>query len=388
MFNFDRVIDRSGTDSVKWDGRADYFGRADLIPLWVADMDFAAPPAVVEALQARAAHPLYGYTCYPDALYQTLIDWLAARHGWQVERDWLIAAPGVVPTLSAAILAFTELGGGVIVQPPVYGPFTSCVQEAGRTPVLNPLKHECGRYTIDLAHLESCAAAGARLLLFCSPHNPVGRVWQPGELAGVVEIARRYDLLILSDEIHADLLYPGVRHTPLATLAPERVITALAPSKTFNIPGLGLSAIIAPEKRHRAALEAVLRQWAVSPANPFSIAGWVAAYREGAPWLDELMPYIAETQRQVAEFLQKNLPQIRVTPPEATYLLWLDCRDMGLTDEALKQFCVRRAGVGMNPGTVFGTGGSGFMRLNIGAPRARIMQALQQLATAWNERGR
>jgi cysteine-S-conjugate beta-lyase len=383
-FDFDREIPRDGSASVKYDGRQAYFGRGDVVPLWVADMDFAAPEAVTEALKARAAHPVYGYTQFPESLFEALMLWLKSRHGLEIEREWIVMCPGVVPSLHAAVLAFTQPGESVIVQPPVYFPFFSCVTNTARRLVLNPLRLEHGRYLIDLEHLERCAAAGARMLLLCSPHNPVGRVWSQSELSGVLDIAHRHGLIVLSDEIHADLVYPGQRHTALATL-PESmhaVITAVAPSKTFNIPGLGLSALIVPDAAHRSALRKAFDLLHVSASNPFSVAAFEAAYRNGEVWLDSLLQYLDGTRAAVSCFLQERLPEINLVEPEGTYLLWLDCRALGMDDGRLKQFFVHQAGVGMNPGTVFGEAGSGFMRMNIGAPRHVIINALERIAQA------
>jgi len=383
---FDKVIPRAGTSSLKYDTRNAVFGQSDVIPLWVADMDFAVPAAVQRALTERAAHPVYGYTVYPDALCESLLHWLAVRHGWTVPREWIIFCPGVVPSLHAAILAFTQPGDSVIVQPPVYAPFLSAAETTGRKTVLNPLKFADDQYRFDLEDFERCAAAGARLLLLCSPHNPVGRVWQAQELQALLQICARHDITVVSDEIHADLVYPGVRHTPLATLAQDRVkvITAVAPSKTFNIPGLGLSALIVPDAKDRAAINRAFDTLHVSASNPFSIAAFEAAYREGAPWLDALLDYLAGTRDFVREFLLQHLPQIRLIEPQGTYLLWLDCRGMAMDDHQLKQFFVQEAGVGLSPGVLFGTPGSGFMRMNIGAPRSVIRQALEQIANAAN----
>jgi cystathionine beta-lyase len=380
-FDFDRVISREGTSSVKYDARQTTFGRADVMPLWVADMDFASPECVTEALVQRAQHPVYGYTLAPESLFDALIDWLKTRHGWEIQREWIILCPGVVPSLYAAVQAFAQPGEGVIIQPPVYFPFMSSVMDTGRQLIINPLKLENGRYTFDLAHLEQSAAQGAQLLLLCSPHNPVGRVWSRQELNDLLEIARRYDLVILSDEIHADLLYPGTAHIPLAAME-SNVITAVAPSKTFNIPGLGLSALVVPNPAHRAALNKVFGQMHVSSTNPFGMAAFEAAYRGGASWLDALMAYLAETRDAVRNDLAAELPQIKLIEPEGTYLLWLDCREMGLSDQELRQFLVKQAGIGLSPGTLFGEGGSGFMRMNIGAPRALILQAMKNIAEA------
>lgn len=384
--DFDRIVARAGTASVKYDGRAAYFGTDDVIPLWVADMDFAAPEAITSALSARAAHPVYGYTLYPDSLYDALIAWMKARHGWDIEREWIIMAAGVVPSLHAAVSAFTQAGDGVIVQPPVYFPFFSAVTSQLRRLVENPLRLDVDRYRIDFEHLEQCCAQGAKLLLLCSPHNPVGRVWTRDELAEILRIARRHDLVVFADEIHHDLVYPGVRHHPLATLeGGDNLVTAVAPSKTFNIPGLGLSALVVPNPVHREALHRAFDRAHAGNHNPFSIAAFEAGYRSGAPWLDALMDYLAQTRDVVTEFAARHLHGIGVIPAEGTFLLWLDCRGLGLGDEALEHFFVHAARVGMNPGTVFGSGGSGFMRLNIGAPRPVIEMALARIAMALNQ---
>jgi len=381
-FDFDRVIPRDGTASVKYDSRAEVFGRDDVIPLWVADMDFAAPPAVSAALAARAAHPIYGYTRHPDELGDALVDWLDARHRWRVGRDWVSIAPGVVPSLHAAVAAFTQPGDGVIVQPPVYFPFFSAITRQQRRVVENPLRFVDGRYGIDFDHFEACCAGGARLLLLCSPHNPVGRVWTADELGDLLRIARRHGVIVFADEIHHDLVYPGCRHQPLAALDGEDVITAVAPSKSFNIPGLGLSAIIARDARRRSALQQAFERGACGNHNPFSVAAFVAAYRNGAAWLDALLAYLARTREYVAGFVARELTGIRVVPGEGTFLLWLDCRGLGLDDTALARLLVDGAGVGLSPGTLFGTGGSGFMRMNIAAPRALIETALARMRAA------
>ncbi|MDO9227745.1 MAG: PatB family C-S lyase [Pseudomonadota bacterium] len=382
-FDFDRIIPREGTAALKWDGRKSVFGTEDVIPLWVADMDFAVPEAVSQALAARAAHPVYGYSLFPDDVYESLIGWLRARHQWPVERDWIMMAPGVVPSLHAAVLAFAAAGEGVIVQPPVYFPFFSAVTTTGRRLVENPLIYEAGRYRIDFDHLEQCAA-DARMLILCSPHNPVGRVWSEDEQRELLRIARKHKLVVLSDEIHHDLIYPGQRHIPLATLADDGddIVTAVAPSKTFNIPGLGLSALVASKPEQREKLRRAFDLLHVSGANPFSITAFSAAYQHGAAWLDALMPYLAESRDEVATTLAREAPAIRVVAAEGTYLLWLDCRELGMSDAALNRFFIERARLGMSPGSLFGQGGGGFMRLNLGAPRSVIREATHRLVGA------
>lgn len=382
-FDFDTPIDRSGSNSLKFDARQAYFGRADVLPMWVADMDFAAPQAVTEALVKRAEHPLYGYTMYPDSLYQAMIDWCVRRYDWSVKQSDIIMCPGVVPSLHAVIEALTAPAEKVVVQPPVYFPFFSAVTQTGRELVLNPLQLEEGEYVLDLEHLETCFKQGARLLLFCSPHNPVGRVWRQDELQALLDLAERYQVTIISDDIHADLIYPGQRHLPLADMTDSvNIITAIAPSKTFNIPGLGLSTLVVPDKQQRKQINQVFESWHVSAANPFSITAFEAAYQYGDSWLNALMRYLHNTMQSVSDIVSTELPQITLIQPQGTYLLWLDCREMQLDDQALRRFFIDKAGVGMNPGYVFGESGSGFMRMNIGTPQKQVEQAMQQIVSA------
>ncbi|MDM8178584.1 MULTISPECIES: MalY/PatB family protein [Marinobacter] len=386
---FDQPVERENTCSVKFDARKAVFGKDDVIPLWVADMDFPAPEAVTRALEERARHPVYGYTLFPESLYQSVIDWFEHRHGWVIEREWLMMAPGVVPSLHAAALAFAGEGEGVIIQPPVYPPFFSAIRKTGRAVIENPLEQVDGRYQMNLEHLEACAARGdARVLLLCSPHNPVGRVWSESELREVLAIARRHNLVVLSDEIHCDLTYPDKpAHHVLAKLADEEqaLITTVAPSKSFNMPGLGLSALVVKNPEHRKLLKDVFDTMHMNQCNPFSIAGFEAGYRQGGPWLDELMIYLQGNRDRVMDYIRQHLPDIRVTEPEGTYLLWLDCRGLGMSDAELKRFFVQEAGIGMNPGITFGEPGSGFMRMNIGCPRRVLETALEQIRQALTE---
>ncbi|SFL90255.1 MalY/PatB family protein [Marinobacter zhejiangensis] len=383
--NFDQVIERERTGAVKYDAREAVFGTEEVIPLWVADMDFPAPEAVTQALVERARHPVYGYTLFRDSLYESVIDWFRERHGWSIERDWLMMVPGVVPSLHAAALAFAGEGEGIIIQPPVYPPFYSAIRKTGRRVVENPLQLRGGGYEMDLEHLERCAADGAKVLFLCSPHNPVGRVWRRDELEAVLGICRRHGLIVLADEIHADLVYPDRHsHTVLASLteAHDNLITAVAPSKTFNVPGMGLSVLVASNPAHREALMAPFDRLHLLPCNPFSAAALEAGYRQGGPWLDQLLAYLTGNRDFVCDYLARHLPQLSVTQAEGTYLLWIDCRALGMSDVELKRFFVQQARVGLSPGASFGSGGSGFMRLNLGTSRAVLKQALDQLNEA------
>jgi cystathionine beta-lyase len=386
-FDFDQLVNRDHSNSLKYDGRQAMFGRDDVIPLWVADMDFASPPAVTDALLQRAHHPIYGYSSFPESTYQALIDWLERRHGWRIERDWLVLCPGVVPSLNAAVMAFTMPEDAVIVQPPVYFPFFSAVTDSGRSLIQNPLRLENNQYHIDFEHLEACAAR-AKMLLLCSPHNPVGRVWRKDELERLLAIAEKYQLIVFADEIHADLVYPPARHQVLEPLSHHRknIITALAPSKTFNVPGLNLSALIIPDATQRQALTKVFERMHVSAANPFSMVAFEAAYQHGDAWLDALLSYLQQTRDYVVSYVSEHLHQVHAIVPEGTYLVWLDCRELGWNDAALKQFFIQQAGVGLSPGRLFGEAGSGFMRMNIAAPRSLITTALQRMAAALQAR--
>ena len=383
--DFDEIIDRTQSQTVKYDARKAVFGTEDVMPLWVADMDFATPECVTAALTQRAQHPIYGYSLYPESLFESLQAWFQHRHGWTIDRQAIVMCSGVVPSIYAVILALTEVGDKVIVQPPIYPPFFTAVTDTERELVLNPLKLVGEEYQFDLDHLEQCAKEGGKLLALCSPHNPVGRVWRQEELQAILSIARQYQLIIIADEIHADLIYPEQQHIPLATLIDLAdditVITTVSPSKTFNIPGLGLSSLIVNDRQHRQAINKVFASWHSNAVNPFSIVAFEAAYRGGEQWLDELMVYLAETQWQLTGFIEQNIPKIKVIPSQGTYLIWLDCRGLELDDKALKHLFIEQARIGLNAGISFGEQGSGFMRMNIAAPRSVIMRALKQIQT-------
>jgi cysteine-S-conjugate beta-lyase len=392
---FDQPISREGTESLKYDGRLATFGTDDVMPMWVADMDFAVPQAISQALQTRAEHPVFGYSMAPESLYQALIDWLLNTHDWQVKREWIVLTPGVVPSLNLVVAALTAEQAGVIVQPPVYFPFFSAVTNQHRRLIENPLRlTDDGTlaYQMDLAQLEEYAKE-AELLLLCSPHNPVGRVWQKDELHALLAIAEKHDLTILSDEIHADLVYTDAQHIPLSKLsldsaleASHRIITAVSPSKTFNIPGLGLSALIIPNEAHRRAIQKHLQHMGVSVTNPFNLAAFEAAYREGGEWRKALIAYLQDTRDEAIAFINTHLPAISIIRPQATYLLWLDCRELNLDDAALNRFFIEEAKLGLSPGAIFGRGGEGFMRMNIGTPKANVMAALSRLQAALAEK--
>ncbi len=393
---FDQPVVREHTQSLKYDGRLAIFGTHDVMPLWVADMDFAVPEAITKALQDRANHSVFGYSMAPESLYEALVDWLLIKHQWRIKREWIVLTPGVVPSLNLVVAALTAENAGVIVQPPVYFPFFSAVTNQNRRLIENPLvlrddDEVHAQYEMDFEHLNACAKE-AKLLLLCSPHNPVGRVWSIGELQQILAVAKKHDLIILSDEIHADLVYTTAQHQSLSRLASEteklmsdeshRIITAVSPSKTFNIPGLGLSALIVPNVAHRQAIQSHLNKMGVAVTNPFNMVAFEAAYREGGDWLTALMAYLQNTRDEAIAYIHKHLPIINVIKPQGTYLLWLDCRKLKLDDVALNQFVIQEAKLGLSPGALFGRGGEGFMRMNIGTPKANVMAALTRLKDA------
>lgn len=388
LHDFDKPIERAGTGAVKFDGRRTQFGTDDVSPLWVGDMDFAVPACVSEALMARIEHPVFGYSICPESLHAALAQWLIHRHQWSIRNSWVLTVPSAAMTLGVALRALTAAGDAVIVQPPVYAPLFHTVTDHHRRLILNPLREVDGRYHMDFAHLADCAKRGARMLMLCSPHNPVGRVWDEAELLEVLRIARKHDLVVFSDEVHGDLTYPGIRHVTLGRLAGEhdKVVILLSPNKTFGLAGLGLSALICAHANVRAALARELAMLQLGSNNVLSMTAFEAAYRAGADWLQELRAYLATTRDWVTDYLARELPAIRLIRPDATYLLWLDCRSLGMTSSGLQDFMVGACKVGLTAGEQFGDDGRGFMRMNIGTPRKRVALALASIKAALDAR--
>ncbi len=387
--SFDQIIDRCNTHCVKWDGAAEVFGQEDVLPMWVADMDFNAPEAVLEAIKERASHGIYGYGHTPASLSEAVVTWLKTRHNWAIDPAWLSHSPGVVAGLSTAILALTKPGDQIVIQPPVYPPFRSVGESNGRVVVENPLLEENGRYTMNLAELEEIFRSGAKVLVFCSPHNPVGRVWSKPELLALGEIAMKYGVTVLSDEIWADLVFQTHKHISLASLSPEigeRVITFMAPSKTFNLAGLYLSNVIIQNEELRDKFAAQVGALAQGHLNVFAPVAAEAAYRKGQAWLDELIAYLEGNVAYVKAELAKITPKIKVVEPEGTFVTWLDCRELGIPPEELNQFFVQEAKIGFNDGIMFGSEGAGFQRMNIGCPRSLIGKAMERMAKALENR--
>ena len=382
--NFESV-DRRGSSAVKWEGRKAKFGTEALLPLWVADMDLASPPVVQEAMLRRAEHPIYGYTIYPDAYYDAIILWMESRFGRHIEKSWIVPAFGVVSSIHFSIEALTRPGDGVIVQTPIYPPFIASVQKHRRRLLENRLLYDEQGYHIDFDDLAR-KAKEAKLLLFCSPHNPVGRVWSRTELERLVEICRENDLMIVSDEIHADIVYEKEHHV-MAALAPERTILLNAPSKTFNIAGLNTSYAIIPERALRRAYLGEQRRSGLGDGNPFGIEALIAAYRGGEAWLEALKGHLKKNIDFVQAFIAQHRLAITPVRTEATFLIWLDCRALGMDERDLEAFFVEEAQLGLNSGRSFGEAGSGFMRLNIGISRELLEEAMESLLRAYRRRG-
>lgn len=385
-YNFDKIINRENTDSVKYDFRKVVFGKEDLIPMWVADMDFETPDFIRDAVKERAEHEVYGYSFKPEAYNTSIINWLEKYHQWKIKAKQITFSPGVVPGLALSVLAFTQPGDKIIVQPPVYFPFFSTIKDNGRQIINNELINEKGHYKMDFEDLKSQIDARTSMIIICNPHNPVGRAWKKEELEELVDICEKNDIVILSDEIHSDLVFAPNKHIPLASIsekAKARTITFMAPSKTFNIAGLSSSFAVIQNPKLLKIYNAFLDAYHLFLGNIFGSIGTEAAYTHGHEWMKDMKSYLESNTDYVIDFIEKYLPQISCSKPEATYLLWFDCSKMDLSEEELKQFFIKKAHLGLNQGNIFGDGGKGFMRMNIACPRATVEKAMQQLKEAF-----
>ncbi|MCI7706447.1 MAG: PatB family C-S lyase [Bacteroidales bacterium] len=385
-YNFDEIIDRKGTSCVKYDGLKNaYQGKENLIPLWVADMDFATPDFIVEALKKRCEHPVFGYTFDDDEYYESIQTWLDYKYHWKTEREWISYIPGIVKGIGLAVQCFTQPGDKVIIQPPVYHPFRLVPTRMGREVVYNPLKLEDGVYKMDFEQLESLIDKDCKMLILSNPHNPGGVVWEKEALVKLAQICSAHGILVISDEIHAEMTYPQFRHHPFATVSEEAAacsVTFMAPSKTFNIAGIVSSYALVPDTRIREKFYSFLEAGELNSGTIFAFTATKAAYTYGAEWLQQMRSYVIENVNFVDEYLKKNIPQIKVYRPQASFLVWLDCRELKLTQPELVQLFEDKAGLALNDGTMFGKEGEGFMRLNIGCPRSILNQALESLKKA------
>ena len=386
-YDFDKIAARAGTDSVKYDLRKAYFGKADVIPLWVADMDFETPDFIMEALQKRMEHPFMGYGFRSNEYRQTLINWLLKQYAWNVPKSALSFSPGVVPGLAMAVLAFSKPKDKILVQPPVYFPFFTTVEENGRELVYNELIENENHYGIDFVDLEEKFKLGVKIFIMSNPHNPVGRVWKYNELEQIVELCEKYDVLILSDEIHADLTFTPHKHIPIASIskvAAQRTLSFMAASKTFNIAGLSTAFVVSQNKDLLKAYNDKMNAMHLFTGNVMGSIATKVAFEQGEEWRLQMLDYVKENINFVEQYLKENLPQIRFNKPEATYLIWLDFRALNLKQKELVALLINEAGVGLNDGSVFSPGGEGFMRLNVACSRAVIRKALHQISKVVN----
>lgn len=384
-YDFDKVIDRTGTSSVKYDLRKKIFGREDVLPMWVADMDFPVAGFILDAIRERLGHPVLGYTFRSEGFFSSVASWLHRKHGWKVDTGSIDFSPGIVPALNMCVLEFTDPGDMVVVQPPVYFPFFKAITNHGRRLVHNQLVKKDNHYTMDLDLLEEQFAAGARMFFLCNPHNPVGRAWTREELLPLAQLCVKYQVMVISDEIHSDLLLFGHRHIPFATLGDDiarLTLTCLAPSKSFNLAGLYTSVMIASDPAVKRRYEKILDAVHVGGDNILGQVALEAAYTHGDEWLGQLLVYLEENFKAFSSVLESSVPELQISPLEATYLAWLDFSFMQLDEEGLRRFIIHRAGLGLNDGPMFGPGGSQHQRLNIAAPRKILLEAADRLVEA------
>ncbi len=387
--DFDNYIERFGSDCVKYDGLPVYYGKNNLLPLWIADMDFPVPEEVTEALAKRAKHPIYGYNHMPESYFTPFIRWEKKRNDWDVEEEWLCHTPGVLSALSTAILTFTKEGDEILIQPPVYFPFRSTIEALGRKVVNNQLIYENHHFTIDFNDMEEKAKT-AKMFIFCSPHNPSGRVFHKDELMKVEDICRRNNLLVFSDEIHSDIIFSKHKHCVFSTLSPwakENSIVAMSPSKTFNIAGLEMSVISIANEEKRKAYQYYLR-FGLHIANPnsYGLVASQTAYEYGELWYEELIKYLKKNIDYLHEALQRDVPNVHLVYPESTYIPILDMSELGMTQAELKAFMAEEVGAALNSGDTFGPGGEGFMRINVATQRKNIVQFVENLKNAIEKR--
>lgn len=384
-YNFDEIVDRKNTSCVKWDLSDVYFKTPDLLPMWVADMDFKTPDFIMNAIKERANHEVLGYTIRPDGYFKAAINWINELHGWKTKKDWYVFSPGIVPAVNMAVLAFTNPGDKIIVQPPVYFPFFKAVTDHNRELVYNQMVLKDGRYFMDFDDLRKKVEEGARMIIISNPQNPGGSAWTPNELRELGEMCIEYNVLVISDEIHSDLVIPPIKHTVMANLSPEiaaNCITMMAPSKTFNLAGMASSSVIISDHEKRTIFQEMVDKIHVGMGNIFGMVATEAAYTHGHDWRRQMLAYVSGNLDYMEKFIAEQLPQIKMIRPEATYLVWLDFREFNLDSSALVDFIRKDAGLGLNDGPVFGPGGEGFQRMNVACPRNYVVQAMKQLKNA------
>lgn len=383
-YNFDEVIDRSHNRAAKYDERVKKFGIQDVIPLWVADMDFKTAEPVIKALREKAEQGIFGYTSRPDSYFEAIRGWQKRRNGWDIDTRMMSWSLGVVPALSAIVKLFSDAGDSILIQTPVYSEFYDVTEAWGRTVLENKLVEQDGTWGIDFADFEE-KAKQAKIFLLCSPHNPLGIVWSREDLIRMADICMANDVLLVSDEIHSDLVFHGKKHIPTATLSAEiagKVISCISGTKTFNLAGLQASTTIFPNEEMKRRFDTFWMGLDIHRNNAFSSVAMEAAFNEGEEWLEQLLTYLDGNFSFIKEYCDANIPKIKPSVPDATYLVWLDCRELGMDNEELRRFMIEDAGLGLNEGYTFGRSLSGYMRLNAAYPRSVLEQALKQLKAA------
>ncbi|MCC2256298.1 PatB family C-S lyase [Ruminococcus sp. CLA-AA-H200] len=384
-YNFGHTIRRIGTSCSKWDSEKSY-QTGEVIPMWVADMDFPVAEPIMRSLKKRLEHPVMGYVWRDPEFAELTTRWMKLRHGWETDTDWVTFCPGIVPAISASIQAYTAPGEAVMIQSPVYYPFRNTIISCSRKVVDNPLKLSEGHYTMDLDDMRrKIKENDVRLLIFCNPHNPVGRVYTRGELEEMAQICLENNVLIFSDEIHSDLVYKGQKHIPIASLSSDIsniTATGISPSKTFNLAGLQTSSVICENTEMRKAFEKVINMNSLQFCNVFGLEAYKAAYREGEEYLEQLLEYLEANIRFCQKYFEHYLQPLEFKHPQGTYLLWIDCRKLGLSAKQLEEFMLKKARLSLDSGYWFGQDGEGFMRMNIACPRMILEQALEQLKDA------
>lgn len=387
MDEFKKVHNRKNTRSIKWDLTEEIFKVEDLLPMWIADLDFKAPKEVNEAIMARAKHGIYGYTGIDSTLKEVVLNWLKRRHSWQVSQESLVFCPSVVSSLHIAIKTYTRAGDKVLIQTPVYTPFYKVIEEHDRSLLTNELIYnsKLNKYEIDFPAFEEKLKKGVKAFILCSPHNPVGRVWTKEELTKMAHLCQQYGVLIIADEIHADIVYKGYKHIPIASLSKEiagNVVTFLSPSKTFNLAGLHASYAVISNKNLRKEFSKALQNLGLNGINTIGIYALEAAYKHGENWLEGLLSLLEENKQYLIEQFKLHAPQLKVIDAEGTYLLWIDCSQLGMDDQRLEEFFLQEAKVALNKGISYGPEGSQFMRINIGCPKPLLEKGLKQILEA------
>lgn len=386
-YNFDEIVPRKHTDCLKYDNVKEMFGTEEVLPMWIADMDFRTPPFIVDAIRKRMDHEVLGYTYTCSRWKPAIQSWVSRRYGWEVQPEEIGFVGGIVPAISFALQCFTKPGDKVLIQPPVYHPYHHVTLDLGRTLVTSPLKLVDGQLQVDFADFEE-KIKGCKLFLLCNPHNPCGRVWNKDEMQRMCDICVKNNVLIISDEIHCDMTLKGFKHTPFATVsedAKNNCITFMAASKTFNIAGLKSSYHIIQNEKIREQYHEFLRKSELDTAHVFATGPVATAYSEGEEWLGQMLEYVEANIDYMEEYLKTNMPKMGMIRPQASFLVFLDARGLGLPHDELVEFFIREAKVAMNDGAMFGEGGSGFMRMNLGCPRATLVKALDQIKSAYDK---